>query len=161
MSKITFRQTVRQEDLPIVEEILISSGFFYDIEIPVALELVEDRLEHGDLSDYQIIFAEIDSKIVAYACFGLIPGTLGSYDLYWIATHNDLRGKGIGIQLLEEVHRIISILKGRILIAETSSLEKYAPTRHFYLSAGYSQEAKLADFYRVGDDKIFFVKRIS
>ena len=160
MQQITFRKAVSAADLETVKEILLSSGFFYDIEIPVALELVEDALELGDGSDYKFIFADIDNKATAYACYGEIPGTLGSYDLYWIATHDNLRGRGIGLQLLEQVHTAVKEAGGRILIAETSSLEKYTPTRHFYLRAGYTMDARLADFYRIGDDKVFFVKRL-
>lgn len=159
-TKIVFRREVRPEDVEIVKDIIISTGFFYDIEIPVALELVEDRIELGDLSDYHFIFAEADGKTVSYTCFGSIAGTEGSFDLYWIVTHNDFRGRGIGNLLLEETHRMIKEMGGRMVIAETSSLEKYNPTRHFYLSNGYSKESQIDDFYKEGDGKVFFVKRL-
>lgn len=158
---ITFRTEARPEDLSAVREIIESSGFFYDIEVPVALELVEDRLEKGNDSDYKFIFADLDGRTVSYACYGHIDGTVGSYDLYWIATHELMRGRGIGRLVLDEVHRAIKSLGGNLVIAETSSLDKYEPTRNFYLRAGYVNEAFIADFYRKGDGKVFFIKRIS
>jgi len=45
--------------------------------------------------------------------------------------------------------------------ADTSSRPQYEPTRAFYLSCGYVQEAFLADFYSPGDGKVIFVKPLS
>jgi len=152
---ITFRSEVYPEDVEIVRDIIISTGFFYDFEVPVAVELIQDRLDLGEQSDYHFVFAELDGKTVSYSCFGPIAATEGSFDLYWIATHNDFRGKGIGNLLIEETHRIVREMGGRILIAETSTLEKYTPTRHFYDRIGYTLEAKIDDFYKVGMARCF------
>ncbi len=43
---------------------------------------------------------------------------------------------------------------------ETSSQETYAPTIRFYKRAGYELIARIRNFYRIGDDKLVFVKRI-
>jgi hypothetical protein len=48
----------------------------------------------------------------------------------------------------------------KILIAETSGLEHYAPTRAFYIKNNFILEASLKDFYTEGDDKLFYTKRI-
>ncbi len=159
LRQIKFRRDVNPDDVETVRNILVSTGFFYDIEIPVALELVQDNIDKEDLSDYHFLFAELEGQTVAYTCFGHIAGTESSFDLYWIVTHDDFRGQGIGKQLLEETHGIVREMGGRMLIAETSSLEKYAPTRHFYLQSGYLKEAEIADFYTAGDGKVIFVKR--
>ena len=154
-----FRTDPKHDDLETVRDILVSTGFFYDIEIPVAVELVEDRLEYGEASGYYFLFAESGGKTIAYSCFGPIAGSEGTYDLYWIVTHNDHRGKGVGRVLLEKTHEKVREMGGRMLIAETSSLEKYAPTRHFYESMKYVKEAQISDFYKPGDGKIFYIKR--
>jgi len=158
---VTFRRDVHPEDIEAVREIIVSTGFFYDSEVPVAVELVNDGLEFGEQSGYFFVFAELDGKTVSYSCFGPIAGAEGSFDLFWIATHNDFRGQGIGNQVIEETHRIIREMGGRLVIAETSTLEKYAPTRHFYEATGYVNEARIDNFYRVGDGKVFFVKRFT
>ena len=155
----TFRREVRPGDMEIVRDIVVSTGFFYDFEVPVAIELVEDRLNDGEESAYQFIFVEVEGRTVAYSCYGPIMGTEGSFDLFWIVTHNDFRGKGLGRMLLEETHRVIREAGGRLCIAETSTLEKYTPTRDFYLSMGYELESVIRDFYTVGDGKATFVKR--
>lgn len=157
---IHFRREVHPKDPETVRDIITSTGFFYDFEIPVAVELVQDRLDLGEQSDYHFLFAELDGRTVSYSCFGPIAATDGSFDLYWIATHNDHRGKGIGNLVLAETHRIVREMGGRILVAETSTLEKYAPTRHFYDRSGYKKEAQIDDFYKEGDGKVFYVKRL-
>ena len=157
---IQFRTEVLPGDPEIIRDIVESTGFFYDFEIPVAVELAEERLELGDTSDYYFVLADVDGKTVSYSCFGPIVATEGSFDLYWIATHNDYRGQGIGNRVLEETHRIIREMGGRLVIAETSTLEKYAPTRHFYDRMGYLLEGRINDFYKKGDGKVFYVKRL-
>ena len=44
--------------------------------------------------------------------------------------------------------------------AETSSTERYAPTRSFYVRAGFREVASIADFYRAGDGKVIYEKRL-
>ena len=158
--QIKFRETVRPEDVEHVRKIVSSTGFFYDFEIPVAVELVEDRLAEGEESGYFFIFVEVEGQTVSYSCYGPIAGTDAGYDLYWIVTHNDYRGLGIGKKLLDENHRIVKNSGGRYIIAETSSLEKYTPTRHFYEKNEYDKEAIIKDFYMTGDDKVIYIKRL-
>jgi len=159
LENLTFRHDVRLGDDELVREMVVSTNFFYDFEVPVAVELVQEKLEHGDKSDYLFLFAEINGKPVAYTCYGPIAGTEGSFDLFWIITHNDYRGKGIGRIILEKTHALVKDLGARLIIAETSTIEKYTPTRHFYIQMGYKLEAKIDDFYKKGDGKVMFVKR--
>jgi ribosomal protein S18 acetylase RimI-like enzyme len=159
-SQVQFRTNATPQDINNVREIILSSGFFYDFEVPVAVELVEAGAFEGDESGYFFIFAEVDGKTVAYSCYGHIAGTDAGFDLYWIATHNDLRGSGIGKLVLEETHRKAKEMGARYIIAETSSLEKYLPTRIFYEKNGYTKDAVIADYYKPGDGKAIYVKRL-
>jgi len=159
-TEIVFRETVNPEDIETVREIAVSTGFFYDFEIPVAVELVEAAVEEGDASGYYFLFAEVDGKTVSYSCYGPIDGTDGGYDLYWIVTHNDYRGQGIGKKILDETHRVVKSKGARYIIAETSSLAKYQPTRDFYEKNLYDKEGVIRDFYMVNDDKVIYVKRL-
>ena len=99
---VAFRTTIKPEDIDHVREIISSSGFFYDFEIPVAIELAEEGVREGEKSGYYFVFADLDGKAIAYTCYGHIAGTDAGYDLYWIATHDALRGTGIGKLLLEK-----------------------------------------------------------
>jgi ribosomal protein S18 acetylase RimI-like enzyme len=159
MEEIMFRREVKPEDAERVEAIVRSSGFFREDEIAVAVELVEERLVKGAESGYAFIFAENGGITAAYSCFGLIPCTLHSYDLYWIATHRDQMNRGIGRRLLIETESEIRKLGGETIYVETSSRDLYAPTRAFYLKNGYIEKARFEDFYDRGDDKVVYVKR--
>jgi ribosomal protein S18 acetylase RimI-like enzyme len=158
---LAFRNDVNDNDPRSVEEIVTSTGFFRPDEIPVAVELVRERLEKGPESGYEFIFAETDGRTVSYACFGQIPCTLHSYDLYWIATHNDYRSRGIGKRVLTGVEKAIAALGGKSIYVETSGLPRYEPTRAFYLANGYEEKARFVDFYADGDDKVVYVKKLS
>jgi len=153
---LIFRYEPTMKDIDNVRDIITSTNFFQDHEIPVAVELVEERLEKGLESGYHFIFASIVGKTIAYACYGEIPCTKGSYDLYWIVTHNDYRGKGIGKALMAEVEKQIMGSGGRVIYIETSSKPQYKPTRLFYENYGCVTEAVLKDFYDYGDDKIIY-----
>ena len=135
-------------------------AFLYH-EIPVAVELIEEAYSKGKESGYEFIFADIDGKPVGYACYGLIPCTKTSFDLYWIVVHNSQRGKGIGKILLNEVTHDVKKMGGSAIYIETSAKELYRPTQHFYEATGCTLEATFRDFYDIGDDKRVYVKRIS
>lgn len=157
---ITFRTLPEKRDIKRVMEIVESTKFFYDHEVEIAAELVAERLAQGESTGYYFVFAEVDGVTAAYACFGPITMSKTCFDLYWIATHNDFRGKGIGRQLLEEIYKHARNMGCKIIIAETSGLEHYAPTRAFYISNKFDLEATLKNFYDEGDDKLFYTKRI-
>lgn len=158
---LKFRTIPEKRDIQSVRDIVVSTGFFYDHEVEIAVELVVERLNLGEVTDYYFVFAEVDGVTAAYSCFGPITMSQTSYDLYWIATHNDFRGKGIGKKLLEETFNQARKMGCKIIIAETSGLPHYAPTRGFYDSTDFVLEARLKDFYAEGDDKLFYTKRIS
>jgi ribosomal protein S18 acetylase RimI-like enzyme len=158
-SNITFRTQVQHSDMQSVKDIVESTNFFYDHEIEVAVELVIEALESKGKSDYHFIFAEIDGKTVGYTCFGPIACTKASYDIYWIAVHNDYRNQKIGKIILEKTENAIKEIGGKGIYLETSSLEKYHPTREFYIRCNYTLEAQIKDFYDTGDDKAIYVKR--
>ncbi len=156
----TLRNHVLPSDPENVEGIVRSTGFFREDEIRVAVELVEEHLKKGTSSGYEFLFAEYEGKTIAYSCFGLIPCTLVSYDLYWIATHNDFRNRGIGKIMLSETEKAIAKAGGKGIYVETSSLDKYLPTRSFYEKSHYVLKARFEDFYADRDDKMVYVKYV-
>ena len=135
---LTFRTTPIPSDLQAVRDIILSTKFFYDHEVEIAVELVQERLSQGEESGYYFVFAEAEGKTIAYTCFGSDIMSKTCYDLYWIATHNDYRGMGIGKKVLEETEKIAKEMGCIILIAETSGLPHYEPTRAFYLNTGFT-----------------------
>jgi D-alanine-D-alanine ligase len=157
---VVFREKVKPEDAENVRRIVESSGFFSPEEVGVAVELVEERLNRGLASGYHFLFAELNGVPVGYTCFGPISCTKASFDLYWIAVHNDFRGLGIGRELLSRSLRVMESLGGAGVYIETSSRAQYEPTRSFYRSHGFEEAAVVNDFYDYGDHKIIFARMI-
>jgi GNAT superfamily N-acetyltransferase len=155
---MTLRTTVRREDSEIVRDIATSTGFFRPDEIGIAVELVEERLRVGLASGYHFIFAEKSGRVLGYSCYGPVPLTLHSYDIYWMAVRKEEQGAGIGKMLLERSEAAIGELGGLRIYIETSSKEMYNRTRRFYERCGYREEATLREFYSPGDDKVIYVK---
>ncbi len=155
-----YRQQIMPSDLDAISRIVESSGFFSPDEIALARELAAEKLTQGFTCTYQFLFAEDYDFILGYTCYGIIPATIGSYDLYWIAIDEQLRSQGFGKELMKETERIISSIYGRRIYAETSSRNQYKPTHNFYERCGYKKEAFLKDFYNEGDSKIIYVKTL-
>ena len=160
MTNLIYRQQIQHSDIEAIADIVKSSGFFSAEEIDIALELAEEKLTQPHDSSYRFLFAEDKKHVVGYTCFGLIPATSGSYDLYWIAVDEQLRGAGLGKDLMKKTEKIIYDLGGKQIYAETSSRHQYQPTHNFYESCGYQKEAFLKDFYIEGDSKIIYVKTL-
>lgn len=160
-NNISFRSFINENDLPVFSDILRSTEFFYEDEINIAIEVAQEHLSKGEeKSGYSILLAEKEGVPVAFAIYGKIPGTKDSFDLYWIAVHDDHRGEGVGKMLLRQVEQKIADLSGRHIWIETSSRSLYNPTRKFYLKMGYRVTAELPHFYATNDNKIIFVKLI-
>lgn len=158
---VTFRMAVRPEDRAAVRRIVQSSGFFYPDEVAIAVELVDEHLQKGDASGYHFVFGEVEGVVAGYACFGPIPGTGASFDLYWIALVDDRRGRGLGGEILRCAEERMRTMGGARIYAETSSRPQYEPTRRFYEKRGFHLEARLEAFYYPGDDKLIYVKPLA
>lgn len=158
---LTFRENVRPSDCGCIARIVRSSGFFSEGEVSVAVELVSERIEKGLSSGYRFLFAEVFESVIGYTCFGPIPCTETSYDLYWIAVHNDFRHLSVGRHLLARSEGIAARHGARRIYAETSSRAIYLPTRRFYERCGYAGAAFLEDFYAPGDGKVIYVKDLA
>jgi len=156
--ELSYRAEVRGEDADSVSQLVEATGFFSVEEIGIARELVEERLLRGAESGYFFLFAEAGHELAGYACFGPIPGTMRSFDLYWIAVHPLSQGRGIGRALLQAAEQeMMKNGAGRIYV-DTSSRPQYEPTRRFYKSCGYREEVVLEDFYAPRDGKIIYLK---
>ena len=141
-----------------VERLLHETRFFRPDEIDVALEVIDAFLAAPD-RDYSARAALTGAGDVAgYVVYGPTPCTNGTFDVYWIAVAPALQRAGIGSRLLDEVE---GELHGhaRMILVETSGQPMYASTRAFYLRRGYSEVARIPDFYADGDDRVILARR--
>ncbi len=160
-AKIVVRSEVQATDELHIGRLVIATQFFTPAEVDIAIELIRERMDKGSSSGYEFVIAEVDSTMIGYACFGEIPCTVGSYDLYWIVVDPQHQRAGVGRLLMAEVERRISQLGGRAVYIDTSGREQYASTRGFYQRCGYQRVANLPDFYAPGDPKQIYWRSIS
>jgi D-alanine-D-alanine ligase-like ATP-grasp enzyme/GNAT superfamily N-acetyltransferase len=158
---LCLRRDLEGSDRRELEALIRATAFFNPEEIGVALELVDNRLAHGEGSHYRFLVAEVAGRVAGYACWGPVPGTVAAADLYWIVVHPEFQGNGVGAKLLRTAEEwIASAGRSRVYI-ETSTRPQYQPTRAFYAACGYEQAAELADFYGPGDGKAVLLKLLS
>ena len=157
---LVWRETVTDTDVEPIRRLVAGTGMFTAAEVGVAVELVQERISKGRASGYDFVLAEAGGRLVGYACYGRTPATESTVDLYWIVVGADAQGGGIGREILARTETAASRQGGKSLYADTSSTEKYAPTRAFYRKTGFRKVAELPDFYRAGDGKVIFAKSI-
>jgi ribosomal protein S18 acetylase RimI-like enzyme len=161
----TVRCEASQTDVEKIRRITAATQFFSQHEVDIAVELVEERLSKGPASGYEFIFADSEGSdgsntLAGYVCYGEIPCTTGSYDIYWIVVSPSQQRRGLGRSLLRLTEEQIIARNGRKAYVDTSGRPQYQPTRDFYLGCGYVVEAELLDFYALGDSKVILAKTL-
>ena len=157
---LDWRNGVMADDVGRVRSLVASTGMFSAAEVDIAGELVTERLTKGIRSGYHFILAERGPGLAAYACYGQIEGTQGSFDLYWIAVSPEEQRKGLGAHVYDRAESAMRKAGAKHIYVDTSSSDRYAPTRGFYQQMEFVEEARLPDFYGDGDGKIIYVKSL-
>lgn len=139
-----------------IEAILRNTPAFREIDIKIALELIDDRATKREKSDYQFVVASDAETVLGYACYGPIPLTEESFDLYWLAVAPGRQRRKVGTSLMAKVIEQVIRQGGARIYAETSSANEYAPARSFYAASGFVEAARLPDFYRRNEAKVIY-----
>jgi ribosomal protein S18 acetylase RimI-like enzyme len=148
-----------------VFRILENAGNFTPAEVGIALELIDEWLELGEHSGYLTYVLEArdpeKSEVLGYVSFGPTPLTESTFDLYWIAVDKSKHRGGVGKRLLKFTEEETVRRGGKMLLIETSSQETYGGTIQFYEKTGYELVGKIPEYYKPGDDKLIFAKRLT
>jgi ribosomal protein S18 acetylase RimI-like enzyme len=143
-------------DLNSIKNILDSSELFPS-------ELLDDMIAPylNESGSGEIWFTYIHGNVPVGLGY-CVPEQLtdGTYNLLAIAVDKKLQGKGIGSAMLAYLEHHLKEQQKRILIVETSSEEQFAQTRNFYAKAGYIIAGTIKDFWKEGDDKVIFLKKL-
>jgi ribosomal protein S18 acetylase RimI-like enzyme len=149
------RLTIKQ-DLAALKEVIDSTGLFPS-------ELLEDMTADflsNPASTDRWLTKEEGGVPIAVAYYAPERLTEGTYNLYLIAVRKEDQGKGIGAEIMKHVEKKLQQEGHRVLIVETSSLPEFEATRNFYEKVHYTQEAVIHDFYKEGEHKIIFWKKL-
>jgi GNAT superfamily N-acetyltransferase len=134
-------------------------GLFTRAEVSVALELIDAALVESR-GDYRVLVAECAGRLAGYVCYGPTPMTEDTWDLYWIVTHPDARGRGVARALIQRMEGEVRTLGARLIRVETSHLDAYGAAHAFYARLEYPVAARIRDFYGPGEDLLVLVKRL-
>lgn len=144
------------EDLAALKLVLDETDLFPSEMLP---DMVSGFLA-GESSEDVWLTYERDGKAIGF-CYA-VPEKLtdGTWNMLAIAVLPSMQGKGVGGALVEELEAYLKERHHRVLIADTSGAEGFEQTRDFYRKRGYSEEARIRDFWAAGDDKVVFWKEL-
>ncbi|MHA4844789.1 GNAT family N-acetyltransferase [Flavitalea antarctica] len=150
-------RNVEKKDLDALKTVIGTTGLF-----PSGLldEMMRDYFTNPATEDIWLT-KEMNGVPIIIAYCAPEKLTDGTYNLYLIAVHKDLHSKGIGAEMMAYIEaRLISEGK-RILIVETSGLPEFERTRKFYDNCQYERAGVIRDFYKEGEDKVIFLKKLN
>ncbi len=147
---------VVEADLSGLKTVLDSSGLFPSGFLD---EMIADYFANPDTEDVWFTCLDNDVPIAVGYCVAE-KFTQGTCNLLAIGVAKELQGSGIGGQMMTFIEQLLRSAGKRILIVETSSDDQYRLTRKFYQKLGYAHEATIRDFWKEGEDKIVFWKKL-
>ena len=140
---------------------IVETQVFTREEINVAMELIDIVLKDPSQEDYKIdCMTSDEDQAMGYICYGPVPMTQGTFDLYWIAVDPGSQREGVGSKLIDFLDGMVKEAEGRMILADTSTVPQYEKTRSFYLKKGFQEVARIPDYYAPGNDRVSFCKRI-
>jgi ribosomal protein S18 acetylase RimI-like enzyme len=149
-------RTVSRNDVAALKGVVDATGLFPS-------HLLDDMLEPflaGERTDELWLTFDEDDGPLALAYSAPERMTDGTNNLLLIAVRPDHQGRGIGQALMSQIEASLSADEQRVLLVETSGLPEFDRTREFYRRLGYSEEARIRDYYAAGDDKVVFWKTL-
>ena len=112
--------------------------------------------DNSDQTEFWLTFDDGFPAAIAYCAPE--PMANGTWNLLLIAVHPNRQSEGIGAQMMSYVEEKLLAQGVRVLLVETSGTNDFIRTRDFYSKLGYNEEARIREYYGVGDDKIVFHK---
>ncbi len=151
---------IEQRDLAALVDLIIAIELFPPDEIRELAEMITTYLNSEVKRQFWMVDDDAESGLSGVVYCEPEQMTQGTWNLRLIGVHRKRRGEGRGKRLLERTEAMVLQRNGRILIVETSATESFENTRAFYAKCGYTEEARIRDFYKDGDDKVVFWKAL-
>lgn len=147
-------------DAPAVVALTIASGLFPAEESTVVEVLLAEYFGGRDGEGHTCVVHEADGDLLAVAYYQPVAATDRTWELLMIGVRPDLHRQGRGAALLRHVEQDLRSRGQRLLVVETSALPAFARARAFYLACRYTEEARVRDYFAVGDDMVVFGKAL-
>ena len=143
-------------DVSSLQHVVTKTGLFSAEMLPDMLGrfLADNRGEERWLS------REEDGAVIGFCYAAQEKLTEGTWNMLAIAVLPGCQGSGTGKAIVTHLENDLRNDGHRVLIVETSGTDGFAGTRAFYHSIGYTEEARIREFWAPGDDKIVFWKAL-
>lgn len=83
------------------------------------------------------------------------------WDLTMIGVRADSQNLGFGRGLLEHLEGQLQSEHQRLIVVQTSGLQRFERTRAFYRTLGYTQHGRVPDYWADGDDMLLYSKPLA
>jgi ribosomal protein S18 acetylase RimI-like enzyme len=122
-------------------------------------DMISDYFNNSDSEEIWFTYVENNKPVAIGYC---VPEKLteGTYNLLAIGVGKANQRTGIASEMMLYIEQYPKTKGARILIVETSSDDAQAGARNFYQKIGYTLEAVIRDFWKEGEDKIVFWKKL-
>ena len=122
-------------------------------------DMISDYFNNSDSQEIWFTYVENDKPVAIGYC---VPEKLteGTYNLLAIGVGSANQRTGIASEMMLYIEQYLKTKDARILIVETSSDDAQTGARNFYQKIGYTREAVIRDFWKEGEDKIVFWKKL-
>jgi ribosomal protein S18 acetylase RimI-like enzyme len=143
-------------DISGLKQVVDASGLFPSAHLD---EMIADYFDCSETKDIWFAFLEKDQPVAVGYC---VPEkfTEGTFNLLAIGVSPEAQRKGIASQMMHYIEQRLKQEHGRVLIVETSSDNAQIGARSLYNKIGYLQAAVIKDFWKDGEDKIVFWKKL-
>ncbi len=146
-------------DKAAVIDLVVAAGMFSADEAWLVEGMLEDYFG-GKTDEGHVCLIDDENGPAGVAYYQPRIAADRVWDLTMIAVRPVLQGRGRGAAMIRRVEEDLRARGGRLLLVETSSLAQYDRTRAFYEGRGYEEEARIRDYWAVGDDLVVFRKAL-
>lgn len=147
-------------DAPALIALAEATGMFAQGELVAFAGMISASLD-GALGDDHVWIVDDDGGVQGAAYCARETMADRVWNLYFIGVRRAERRHGRGEALLRHVEQALGERGARLLIVETSGFAEFEPARRLYRKNGYDVEARIREFYKAGEDKIVFRKKLA
>ncbi|MEL7453399.1 MAG: GNAT family N-acetyltransferase [Pseudomonadota bacterium] len=151
---LTIRPATR-EDVPTISIIAEQTDLFP----PNMLTDMMDGYLRQTTNDIWFVGA-LEQDVIAFGFCEPERMTEGTWNLLAIGVLPKHQGQSHGAGMMRYLESRLQHESQRILLVETMGTPELALTRAFYLKNGYTEEARIREFYEAGADKVVFWKHL-
>lgn len=154
---MTVIRNVTSSDTGAVIALAEASGLFNSDGI----DQIRERLNGYVSGNNDLWFIAVDDKPVGVLYCTPEAMTDGTWNILMLLVSPHVQRQGHGRSLMSHVEETLAARGARLVIVETSSVDGFERARAFYPKCGYTEEARIRNFYTAGDDKVVFSKGLT